>query len=154
MSGETLAEARDWLRERVDDGETCPCCGQFAKVYRRRIHATMARDLITFHKLSPDGEWVHVPTALVLRGGDFAKLAFWGLIEERGGERGDGSDRVGWWRTTRLGRSFVRGAVPVPKYARIYNGRCLGLAGEALYIREALGKRFDYAELMGLAVAS
>ena len=34
----TLDEAKAWLRDQVDDGAHCPCCGQFAKVYKRRIH--------------------------------------------------------------------------------------------------------------------
>ena len=43
--GETLGGARDWLRDRVEKGAKCPCCGQFAKVYRRTITSGMARAL-------------------------------------------------------------------------------------------------------------
>ena len=47
--GMTLGEARDWLRERIEDGEECPCCRQFAKVYRRRLYATMTGNELAAH---------------------------------------------------------------------------------------------------------
>ena len=37
----------------------------------------------------------------------------------------------------------------VQKYARIYNDCCLGLEGDLVGIRDALGTKFDYDELMG-----
>jgi hypothetical protein len=36
----------------------------------------------------------------------------------------------------------------VPTYAQIYDGRCLGYDGEPVSIVDALGKKFDYHELM------
>jgi len=142
----TLAEARAWLRERVDGGAHCPCCTQFAKVYRRRIHAAMARDLIIAYRRA-GVDWFHVRAVLGHDGGDFAKLAYWGLIREHPGERDDGSDRAGWWKITEAGVGFIHGAT-VPKHARIYDGRCLGLLGDPVTVQDCLGKRFNYAELM------
>jgi hypothetical protein len=49
---------------------------------------------------------------------------------------------------TRLGARFVRGEIRIAKYARVYNGRCLGLEGEPVDIRDALGTQFNYSELM------
>lgn len=143
----TLAEAREWLRERVDHGEKCPCCTQLAKVYRRTIHATMARELIAFYRHA-GREWGYLPDSGIQRGGDMVKCRYWGLIVEDDGERADGSSRNGWWRVTALGELWLRNEQPVPKYARIYDGRLLGLVGAPVTIIDALGRKFDYADLM------
>lgn len=146
----TLGQAQLWLRAHVEDGVACPCCTQFAKVYRRKIHSTMARDLITAHgRMGLDP--FHVPTLLrrAASAGDFAKLAYWRLIVEIPGVRDDGSTRVGWWRITDDGRLFALNQLRVPKYARIYDGRLIELdASDTVTIRDALGERFNYEELM------
>lgn len=144
----TLEEAQEWLRDRVDDGETCPCCTQFAKVYRRKLTGSIARVLIRMWHENP-GDWVFLP-ALRTRGQDEAIAKHWGLIEPfPDAKREDGSSRVGWWRLTGLGVSFVRNNVRLPKYARIYNGRLLGLDdAETVSIVDALGSQFNYDELM------
>jgi hypothetical protein len=144
---ETLAGAREWLRGNVEDGAACPCCGQFAKVYRRKIHSAMARDLIIAYRKA-DLDWFHVRTTLGHDGGDFAKLAYWQLIVEHPGEREDGSSRAGWWRISLTGEAFALGKSRIPKYARIYNGRLLGFSDDRVGIRDALGSRFRYDDLM------
>lgn len=148
-----LREARDVLRELVEDGHECPLCRQFAKVYRRRVHATMARELIHFYRRA-GLEWFDLPLlAGEISGkrraytGDSAKLRYWGLMEENDARREDGG-RAGWWRVTRRGVDWVTCRLLIPKYARIYDGRCLGYAGEPVSIEDALGERFDYRELM------
>lgn len=153
--GMTLGEAKDWLRDRLDEGARCPCCDQFAKVYKRRIHATMARELIIMYRASEAGEYVYLPALLDTskHGGDTIKMVFWGLIEEDTETvPKNGAKRAGWWRLTDRGRRFVLGFEPVPKYARVYDGRCLGFEGEHVTITDALGAKFDYQLLMqGLA---
>lgn len=142
----TLREARDWLRERVDDGATCPCCTQLAKVYRRRIHATLARAIITLYRHGGLGQFVHAPS---LPGDthEISQAVWWGLIEEDEAVRED-RGRAGWWRVTPLGAAFILQEQQVPKYARVYDGRCLGLVGEPVWISDALGAKFSYADLM------
>lgn len=142
-----VAVIRDWLRERVDDGVKCPCCMQFAKVYRRKIHAAMAHDLIRFYRAGAAGEWRHVRGTLGHDGGDFAKLIYWELIVEDDREREDGG-RAGWWQITPKGVAYVTDCLRVPKYARIYDGRCLELIGAPVGIRDALGMKFSYRQLM------
>ena len=143
----TLAEARDELRRLVDDGYRCPLCTQFAKVYRRKLNSGMARSLIRMWRKA-GLDWINVPDQIGARSREEGKLRYWGLVEEADVEREDGG-RAGWWRVTREGARFVTGKITVPKYARIYDGRCLGLHGEPVTIRDCLGERFDYAELMG-----
>lgn len=142
-----LGNARAWLRQRVDQGEKCPCCTQMAKVYRRKINAGMARSLITMYHVG-GLTWVHLPTQIGARSREEGKLAYWGLIEERALKRGDGG-RAGEWRVTTKGELFLRNRMAVPKYARVFDGRLLGLdSTEMVTITDVIGDSFSYDELM------
>jgi hypothetical protein len=167
----TLDDAKRWLRERFAAGADCPCCGQHVKLYKRPLNASMAYVLLMLYRDATVGrQWVHMPSfiahqtkdnprmAAAVRG-DWAKLRFWGLLEaERDAERPDGSDRVGHYRITDLGRQFCEDRVAVPAYVYLFNERIVtapilreyGITPDASVIRisEALGKKFDYRELM------
>lgn len=147
MSELTLDGARDWLRNQVDDGAHCPCCGQYAKVYRRKINAGMAWSLATMYRKA-GRDWIHLPTQIGARSREEGKLAYWNLVEQHPSPRNDGG-KAGWWRVTRRGELFVLDQIRLPKYARVYNGRCLSLDGtETVGIRDCLGTRFHYDDLM------
>lgn len=130
------------------EGVECPCCHQFAKVYQRKITASMARVLIRMWHVNRMG-WIYLPD-IRSRGQDEAIMRHWGLIEQYpDAKRPDGSSRVGWWRLTAKGRDFIFDRVTVPKYAYIYNGEKLSLDDrEMVSVKDALGTRFSYAELM------
>lgn len=151
----TIAEGRAWLEGVMyDDGGECPCCTQYVKVYRRKISALAAAALIVMERTHGTG-WCDLPAIVGglsprAKGGDEAKTRYWGLIEPQPGTL-DASQHRGIWRLTALGVSFARGEVTVPKYALVYDGRCLDLTGEQVAIADALGERFDYNELMGRA---
>lgn len=143
----TLGEARALLRQYVDDGYKCPCCTQMAKVYRRTLSATMARALITLYKYGGAGVgFVHAPS---LPGDthEISQLQWWELVQEERVRRPD-DGRAGYWRCTPKGQGWLAGRLTVPKYARVYDGRCLSLVGDQISLRDALGKRFRYDELM------
>ena len=149
----TLAEARAALNEDWEKGTECPCCHQRVELYPRRIYATSAIGIINLYHLTqeqPDVEYFHIKVIERHRksgGGDFAKLATWGLVEEQFND--DTKKRTsGYWRITPKGESYVRGELRIPKIARIYNKRLFRFEGEQVGIRDALGKNFDYAELM------
>lgn len=162
----TLAEAKTWLRKRVRQGAACPCCRQFAMVYERTITGAMAVALIVierFFRGNTEGEWLHAPTYLTkhcpvgvaIRGGDYAKLVHWGLLEERPAEvRKDGSKRTGYYRITEKGSRFVYGHVTVPMHVAIYNQRPIPSRRPEKFIsiHDVLAKgkfaRFSYDELM------
>lgn len=145
--GASLDEARAWLNERVREGVRCPCCTQFAKIYRRSITSTSVRGLVALYRAGGTVEFCHWPTVMQRKQADETKLVYWGLVEEAREVRPDGG-RAGWWRVTPLGEAWLRGRVTVPKYARIFDSQCLGLEGVAVSAKQALGKRFDLAELM------
>lgn len=162
--GASLEDAKKWLRARFGKGATCPCCNQFVKLYKRSLSKSSAYVLLLiscYFRGDQVEEWLHVPSyiaemvadhprrAAAVRG-DWAKLKFWGLIEEKPGERKDGSPRVGYWKMTPLGRQFVARQVKVPAHVFIYNGEPLKRTVEDLItIDDALGTEFSYAEIMG-----
>jgi hypothetical protein len=158
----TLAHAKAALRARLRKGARCPLCTQHAKVYRRTVTASMARELVFLVRLHDKrGGWVHGSDVIgaiagvpgkAIRGatsGDFSKLELFGLTEAKPNTDDPAKRESGYWRPTDLARQFVRGEVTVAKYAEIYDGELLRLdASQRITIRDALGKRFDYAELM------
>lgn len=138
----TVAEARATLKAVEDiDGHSCPVCGQYAKVYNRSINSRQARAAIAMWRTN-ERDWVHVPT-IAGDGCEIGKLRYWGLVEGQG-------RHTGIWRLTELGERWVRNLVAVPRYAEIYDGECRRLHGPNRGIRDALGNRFSYRELMGL----
>lgn len=149
--GMTLGQARNKLRDLVDEGHECPCCRQFAKVYKRKIHAGMARTLIVLYKrgLLMQSGWVYLPD-VPQKSRDFTGCAYWGLIEEEKQILPDDTGRASYWRVTGLGEKFVLSRVRLATYAHVYDGRCLKLTGELVTIQQCLGVRFDYDELMAL----
>lgn len=164
MSGDmSLHEAKEWLRERVGKGAHCPCCTQYTRVYKRTITGNMAASLIALYRehlqrgdftcyIHFESQIKGQPRYRHLRGGDYAKLRYWGLIEP--GPSNDmaalpETKSAGLWRITDNGAWFVRGITTAPKYAHEFDARCLKLSGPERGVRECLGVRFNYSELMG-----
>lgn len=157
-----LAAARDWLQSRLDNGAQCPCCDQHAQRYYRRINSGMARWLLALVRLSPQHSpcWVTTKDVILhaasrrgfgssLGSGEASSLLpFWGLIECRPNEDPK-KKHSGVWRPTALGYDFAHGRVTVPRTAVVYNNTLNRLEGDQVGIRECLGRKFSYEELMG-----
>jgi len=146
----TLGETKAWLQARMRDGVKCPCCTQLAKIYRRTITSQMALWLMWLVRETaeaPDG-WVDIKTNIDLRGGDYAKLRYWGLLEHQTND--DPAKRSsGLWRPTPVAVAFVQDRVRLHKHVLIFDDQFLSFDGDAMIgIREALGKKFNYEELM------
>lgn len=158
FTGTDHEEAKAFVQHHLRDGVTCPTCGQFCKVYRRKLNSTMALALVLIYRFfqnNPAADWLHVASFLVqvkrdssIAGGDVVKLRYWGLLERASGERSDGSDRVGRYKITDVGKQFVEGKIAVPRYVYLYNQLLLRLSEEMTTIRDALGDRFQYDELI------
>lgn len=142
-----LKDARKWLRDQVVDGARCPCCNQLAKVYRRPINAGMALSIIKMLRFG-GLEYQYIPASIGAKSREEGKLRYWGLIEEELEVRREDGGRAGWWRVTPKGRDWVLERITVPKYARIYDAKLLGLTGPEVTIRQALGTKFNLDELM------
>lgn len=157
-----VARARAILMDaRYDkDGISCPCCEQFAKVYRRSITLTEVKVMAKIYNVArkacpqaPDTHWIKIGADGDLRtmGGDYAKSRFWGLIEERPGERADGSTRVGQWRITESGIEFLLGAKRVPRYVWVYNNEVVapppGTENKTISVYD-VAKKFDFRSII------
>lgn len=134
-----------------DKGYNCECCGQFVKRYYRKMNSNMAMVMIMLVRKKKFG-FIHIEDFMrglgFHRSGDFSYLVHWKLLEKMGGERPDGSKRNGFYKITDLGRKFVNKEVAMQQTLIIYNSKCEGFEGPFIDIEHALGKKFDYAELM------
>ncbi len=150
---QTLKEAKQHLRDNWEKGTTCPCCGQMVKLYSRPMHHTMAAMLIRLYRLqkSPD-EYHHIKhlVAGISATGtsDFSKLRYWGLVEQMPKDPKESKRTSGYWRITQRGVQFVLGQRTEHQRVLIFNKKNLGLTGNQITIKQALGDSFDYNELM------
>lgn len=150
----TIGEAQVTLRRVLYEGLTCPVCTQYAKIYRWSLYATAAHCLLLLYRAGGTQEFVHTSTLKEMghKGqGDHARLRLWGLVEQNEEPRADGG-KSGWWRVTAEGERFARGESAIPKYAYVYDSRLIRVDGPRVTIRDALGKRFNYDEIMAAAV--
>lgn len=168
MNAPTLAQAKgSYFAAAQKQGAVCPCCDRFGKVYKRKFHSSMSAVLILLYRHAVSSKvttdvanrgFIHTPTlinaatnpgvAAAIRG-DFAKMRYWGLIEE--GKTAAPTDKKysGSWRITGEGARFVEGSTKIREYVWIYNTKALGFDGESISIQDSLGSRFSYRELMG-----
>lgn len=154
----TIQEEKQRLRDNFEKGTRCACCNQNVKLYPRSISNTVAMALIIFAREYDKQEELYIEIKKVMgkagvlnyfRGGDYAKLTCWGLIEaETGTTREDGNPRTGFYRLTDEGRAFAEGVITLPKYAMTYNGKVYKFKGKQVTITDCLGTKFNYNELM------
>lgn len=150
--GKSLWQARTELRENIEDGATCPCCGQLAKVYKRKLNKEMAKWLVWLvnkylKSLKHHSEdWVDVRDSKV-RGGDYAKLALWGLAKRKPADEESKSRTSGLWKPTARGIDFAMGRRTVPSHLYLYNNEIVRASETQTSINKALGEDFDYQDV-------
>jgi len=155
----TIREGRNFVmaQSRRPGSHKCLLCHREVKEYHLHIRSEMAEFIVRFALYSqahPEQEWIHVPTFKTHTprihggewGGDFGKLQHWGLLEEQGGVRADGSSRVGYWRITQLGHQYALGRVAVPYTKVVLCGEVKDTIGPDKRINEV--RNFQYDELM------
>jgi hypothetical protein len=138
-------------------GVLCPCCDKLAQVYARNISTNSVRILAQMDHLHrrTGKEWLLVSDGrdgdIRTAGGDYAKMRFWGLIENQTGHRDDGSRRNGHWRVTEYGREFLRGLVRVRRYLYEYNSELVGdpdYADRSMVSVRDIDTGFNYEEIL------
>lgn len=158
-----VRDARDFVRNGVEDGAYCPCCGKWVFIHKRSLYYKTAEALILLYKydLQHLGEWIHISSFLLSQkakaanGGEVSLLTNWGLLEENQQVQPTSGKKAGYYRITDLGGKFVRGECRVPKYNYYYSGECIGKSvSETVSIKEALGETFDYDEYMSRSIVS
>jgi len=141
------------MSNKILSGYTCEHCGSFVKMYRRSLNSNMALAILLLYKFNIR-DWVKVEDFLIKSGhkrcGDFSYLVHYGLLEKKQGDRSDGSSRNGFYKLTGRGLLFCEGKLMVQEKFLILHGGLKGFEGKEISIKEALGKKFDYSELMGL----
>jgi len=142
-------------KEQIQDmvGFVKPSCGQLAKQYRRKLYSTMVLALVFIYRKQYRAgiDWIHFREIYTWRGiyvgGDMNKLPHWGLIEQKGNED-QTKRRSGFWRMTQKGIDFVEGKLEIMSHIVLYDNKLVRMEGSYIGIKEALGERFDYQELM------
>ena len=149
----TLGEGKKFLRENWENGTNCPCCTQRVQLYKHKLNSTMTRSLIALYWLDrhKPNEWHHVSEFEKWRGGygggQFAKVKHWGFAIDQ--DNDDPAKRTsGQWKITQKGRDFVEGQITVPAKVRLFDSKFYGHEGNHINIKESLGSKFDYSELM------
>jgi len=152
----TLEEARA-LVEQVKEGKLeafdCPCCEQRCELYPRVLYTRMARFMIQLVKVWERTEdWVNVRHNPIFRAttvnGDYGYLPFWGLAVQKPNDSDPTKNKSGFWKPTPLGVKFVYNMVSVSRCAYIYNNEVQFWDDRKVFITDALGKKFNYQELM------
>lgn len=126
---DTVADARLYVNARLDDGVTCPVCRKHVQRRRRMLTKAMVRTLKSLVRLTVAGQVFEFSKLPVdLRGGDYAKLRYFGLIK-----RGSGifSNK---WLVTDDGIDFVNGVKPVPKWVILDRGQVINVSKDMIWI--------------------
>lgn len=135
----------------ADKGYCCKSCGSFIKAYHRSFNSNMALCLIVLYK-SGITDYVHLENLLLEKGykrcGDFSYLVHFRLIEKLAEKRSDGSNRNGMYKITTSGIMFAEGKTKVQEKFIIKQNKFLGFEGKEIGIKEALGVKFNYNEIM------
>jgi len=134
-------------------GFICSSCGSYVRQYTRSVNASMALVLLLMWKHNKY-DFFHVENWLKQIGqsglrADYHKLRFWGLIEAKIEAREDGSKRNGYYKITNEGVQFASRKTTVQSKAVILHNKLQYFEGEQISIIQALGKKFDYNQLMG-----
>lgn len=155
--GPTLREARRDLRAELETGTRCPCCGKWAKRYKRRLYGAVVRSLGWLVLASADPEksdeagWVDVPThgpRWMMRGNPHPKLALWGFAERRPVDDESPTRSSGVWRPTDRGRRFVSGETDAPAFVYEYLSEVESVSAERVRFLQVLDVPFDYQSIM------
>lgn len=148
-----LEKARQLVEYNKRKGIDCPCCGQFYKVYKRKLNSSMARALIAIYNEASNRprEWLYIPSFLSDHklNANTALLRYWNLIEPMESANLKTNLTRGMWKITGTGIAFVEGKIRVLKYGLFCNQKFLGFDGtETTSIEESLGDHFNLEELL------
>jgi hypothetical protein len=114
----------------------------------------MAVMLIVLSRINNGSSWTYIKewrekTGIQLNGGgDYGKLAYWGLVESMPVAPEIDKGSSGQWKITKKGVDFSAGNIKVPSHALIYNNTVMGFSTGLVDINKCLGKRFSYSEIM------
>jgi hypothetical protein len=150
--GALLKDAVAAVDSELEDGVICPCCGQYCKLYKRKLNSGQALfiiEVVVAYQRTEDWVdarviWRRYPS---MQRGDHAYLQHWGLLEAQPNE--DPEKRSsGFWMPTQAGIDFANRRTRVPSHIYLYNNALIKFSSTQVDVVESLGKKFNYAELM------
>ena len=151
---ESIKEGKIYLRQEFAKGTDCPCCGQFVKLYKRKLNSGMSLFLIGLYKLSKNNGVRCFKNQIIMRkmnlntsSLDYSIIKHFDLIEEEIDHETE-KKNSGYWKITQKGIEFIEQKIEVPSHVHIYNGKVLGFADTTTNIITSLGNKFSYNELM------
>lgn len=129
----------------------CPHCNHVSIEYRRSMNSNMAIALICLLK-SNEFDYVHMEELLRLNGykrcGDFSYLVHYRFLEKLKEKRDDGSSKNGKYKITSAGIMFAEGKTTCKSTFIMEEGVFKGFDGKDITIKDALGEKFNYDQLM------
>lgn len=157
-SDSTVAEAREFVGQQLNDGVECPVCRQHAEAYKRQLRRPMidaigrmllaarelARPKVEGYAFTPTdvldraatSEWVHLAD-IPQESRDTATAAYFGLIAQH-------PDHRGQWRVTTRGVDFLRRRGDAAAHVWVYNGGLRGTSEDRVALDDvAPGFRLD-----------
>ena len=147
FDGLSVEEARLFVLQNYNRGVRCPCCNTWVKVWRKPLVHTAVYELIQLYLKwrNNRSEMVHISEFSKQRS-NFYTLQYWGLVQ--GSERIPGKRTAGMWRPTEKGLKFIHNEILIHSHVETRDNKIVRFSGELIGIRKALGKKFDYDELM------
>ncbi len=129
----------------------CTCGECEVNTYIRKANSNMALALLCIYRYAPD-KYVKVEDLLLSHGykrcGDFSYLTHYGLIQKMLGKREDGSNRNGFYKITGRGIAFCENSLTIPEKFIIRENKHLGFDGKEVNIKDLLGVKFNYNDLL------
>jgi len=156
MFGELVSTARMkmFAQARVKSAH-CPCCDKHVKVYRRKFNSGMAVTMIYTYPVFRryPGRYLDVlhyctTTHEGYVPGEVGKLCWWGLMERKPEDPKTGAKTTGLYRMTDKGLLFTERKIQIPGHAVEYMSNVESFSDDEIDIVQALGKHFNYHELM------
>lgn len=146
----TIEEAKKYVRDHIEQGVLCPCCGQYCKLYKRKITSAMAWGLAMIYKRckSTGVKVLHIENFFKSQDcpssirGDITKLRHWDFLVRRK-DLG-----AGIYELTDFGEQFVRNEIHVPRSVSIYNNKVYRWDKKHTTMRMSLKDKFDIDELL------
>ena len=130
----------------LNENNICSCCGARIKVWRKPLIGIAVVELIKLYKESVrnNNQSVHINVFSKQRS-NFYTLKYWGMIE--GSEKVEGKRTAGMWKPTTKGIQFLLGNLSIPSHVETLNNKVVRFSGDNVFVRDVLGKKFNYDEL-------
>jgi hypothetical protein len=139
---------KDYLKVLQGKGGNCPCCDRTGKYNAFSITKKNAQALIWIYYNGDEHGWVNTANNAprdFMRAKTFSNMRYWGLIEPYPND--DKEKRgSGYWRITNKGIKYLKGEMPLPYKAYIYNRTLMGYGEKEVFFTECFKEYFKLDE--------